>query len=329
MTHMKKILISIIIIAALTLGAYIYSFFSKSKDMIYGVSFNPEYASYLGFEPKLILKTMLDEWRFKYIRLTAQWDRIEKIEGEYDFSELDWQMDEAALRGAKVLVALGRKTPRWPECHLPEWAKDRPYENYKRQLLNYMSVAVNRYKNHPALEVWQVENEPFLAFGLCRPISKVDLQDEINTVRRADNSHPIMVTDSGELSFWTKTARAGDLFGTTMYRVVWNPLIGYFKYFWLSPFVYKAKLWLNGRALEQSYIVELQGEPWMPDKSVYDTPLQIQARSMSLKQLEKNLRYAERTGMPRAYLWGGEWWYWLASKGHREIVDYILTVRKE
>ena len=51
---------------------------------------------------------------------------------------------------------------------------------------------------------------------------------------------------------------------------------------------------------------------------------------MSLNRLEKNLAYASRTGMPRAYLWGAEWWYWMdQKKGQSIFVDRILKLKKE
>jgi hypothetical protein len=49
---------------------------------------------------------------------------------------------------------------------------------------------------------------------------------------------------------------------------------------------------------------------------------------MGLPRLKKNVDFAARTGMPRAYLWGAEWWYWLASKGEHEIADYIIQLKK-
>jgi len=78
-----------------------------------------------------------------------------------------------------------------------------------------------------------------------------------------------------------------------------------------------------GRPLNQAYIMELQGEPWIPNSDVKTLPLKEQYRSLDLRQLEKNLSAASRVGMPRAYLWGAEWWVWLAKQGANEIPDFI------
>src|SRR3989338_6001965 len=133
-----------IIITAMVVGIAIFGvvqlFSLPTSSMIYGVSFSPEYSGYLSIEPKEIYATILDDWRFKHLRLSAQWDRIEKIRGSYDFSELDWLMDEARKRGARVLLAVGRKTPRWPECHLPEWANGLSYDEYREPLSEFIGI---------------------------------------------------------------------------------------------------------------------------------------------------------------------------------------------
>jgi hypothetical protein len=322
----KKVLIVIIVILAAVIIMNKISFQKSSK---FGVTFNYEYAQFLGLDPRKVYVALLDDWKFKYIRISAQWNLIEKKQGEYDFKELDWMMDEAGKRGAKIILAVGQKTPRWPECHNPEWVKNVPEKEYRSKLLGFMETVFKRYKNHPALEIWQVENEPFLNFGFpCPHFTEEMLQEELSLAKKIDGNHPTLVTDSGELSSWRKTARAGDLFGTTMYRVIWNEHVGYINYDWIPPFFYRAKLWLNKQVTKNAYVIELQAEPWIPSGSVLDTNLEEQFKSMNLERLKKNISIAERTGFSRTYLWGVEWWYWLQTKNRSEIGDYIKTLPK-
>ncbi|HSR89550.1 MAG TPA: beta-galactosidase [Candidatus Udaeobacter sp.] len=298
--------------------------------MIYGVSFNPEYGNYLGLDTKKSFLKIVDNWNFKYIRLSAQWDLIEKEKGKYDWTELDWLMNEAAKKNVKIVLAVGNKTPRWPECHPPAWIIKNSYAGRREPLFAFMASVVNRYKKHPALEIWQVENEPFVNFGDCLPLSQKELMEEVNFVKGLDPNHKTLVTDSGELSFWFNSAKAGDLFGTTLYRVVWNKYFGYFNYDWLMPpLTYIAKLWLNGRHIDTAYVMELQGEPWIPDRPLTDTSLNEQFKSMSLQRFKDNVDFAARTGMPRAYLWGAEWWLWLENQNVHNFSDYIKTLNKE
>ncbi len=298
--------------------------------MVWGASFSSEYSSYLGLNPKDVLNTILVDWGFRNLRLSAQWNEIEKQPGVYDFSNIDWQLEAAAAQGAKVVLAIGQKTPRWPECHIPTWATKLSDDEYQKALQKYITLTVNRYRNHAALEIWQVENEPFLPFGgdTCRPFQSNWLKDEIAMVRALDSGHQILVSDSGELSSWRKTAKAGDLFGTTMYRVVWNKYLGYWNYDWIPPIFYRAKLWLNGQSTTQAFVMELQAEPWMPDNTVMSTDIVEQYRSLDLPRLRKNMEFAVRVGWPRTYLWGAEWWYWLNTKGHPEFADFITKLRK-
>lgn len=322
---------ALVLAATLAIFVFFIKFESKrEKNMIYGANFNTEYAGYLGLNPRETFSKILNEWNFKHLRLSAQWDLIEKKKGEYDWSELDWMMDSAAKKSAKVILTTGHRTPRWPECHYPQWIDSTTHASHEPELLRFMELTINRYKNHPALEVWQVENEPFLPFGGCNVITAAQLDEELKLVKSLDLMHPTMVTDSGELSLWRKTAKRADLFGTTLYRVVWSKLLGYWSYKWILPaFVYQAKLWLNGREINTAYISELQAEPWIPNAVLMDTPLAEQFKSMSLKQLKENISFAARTNLPRAYLWGAEWWDWLESHGAPEFSAYIKELKKE
>lgn len=295
----------------------------------WGVSFSTEYAGYLKLDPKKVFTTILDDWKFRRIRLFAQWNQLEREPDKFDFTELDWLMDEAAKRDATVILALGQKTPRWPECHIPKWASELSPRDYEKHLNDYIIEVVARYQTHPALEMWQVENEPYLNFGTgCSNFNSDLFYKEMAMVMRLDPFHPTMVSDSGELSSWQKTARAGDFFGTTMYRVVWNKYIGYWNYDWLPPGFYRTKLWLNDRPIESAFIMELQGEPWIPGKDFHEATIEEQYRSMDINRLKKNMNFAWSVGMPRAYLWGAEWWYWLRENGYRGIPDYIEKVEK-
>ena len=298
----------LVIVAVLAVGIIVMEIYSRHRntDQIYGVSFNSEYAAYLGLNPDKVFDTILNKWNFKYIRLSAQWDEIEKTRGIYDFSSLNKLMDAAAVSGAKVTLAVGQKIPRWPECHAPAWADGLSDNEYKAAIKRFVKATVDQYKDHPALEIWQVENEPLLKFGECRFFDTTMLSSEIASVKSLDANHKIIITDSGELSSWRHTAKAADLFGTTMYRTVWNKYLGYVSYDWLLPLFYRAKLLFTGQKTENAFISELQAEPWVTDQDV------------------KNMDLADQ------YLWGAEWWYWLSEKKDvNDFVDFAKTLKKE
>lgn len=328
----KKIIISVSIILFIVVLLTVSHFFpiKKNNEQIYGVSFNSEYASYLGLNSREVYKAILNDWGFRYLRLSAQWDEIEKQKGVYDFSDLDWYMDEAAVVDGKVTLVVGQKILRWPECHAPKWTENLSDDEYRASVKNLIKATIERYKNHKALEIWQIENEPFLAFGVCRKCSPEMLDEEISLARSIDLNHKIIVTDSGELSTWLKTSNVADYFGTTMYRVVWNEKIGYFNYKWLSPLFYHFRLWVNKKSADTVFISELQAEPWIPDHNIQTLSLDEQYKSMSIEHFKDNVDYAKRVGFPRAYLWGAEWWYWMQNnKGVDDFAEYAKTLKKE
>ncbi len=301
---------------------YIFLWFKSRKTypLEFGISFNHQYASYLGFDWKKMYLEMLDELKPKYIRVAAMWSDVEAQKGKFDFAAVDFMLAEAEKRGVGVMLVVGQKAPRWPECHVPsEWLAREQKEKRRDYLFGYVGKTVERYRNHPALELWQVENEPFInfKFGDCRNYDESLVDDEIKLVRSLDPAHKIIVTDSGELSFWYRAAKAGDLFGTTMYRVVRSPGGRIINYDWLPAYFYRLKARLVGRDPKEVYIAELQAEPWFGAATGISTaPIATQEETMNPDRLKKHFDYARRTGFPRAYLWGVEWWYYMKEKNN-------------
>lgn len=298
---------------------------NKKYSVEYGISFNQIYAAEsLELDWQETYTAMLEELKPEYIRIAAMWSQIEEVDGVLDFSQVDWMMDRAAENDTKVTLVVGQKAPRWPECHVPEWSHELSDEDYKKRLLNCVGEVVARYKDHPALELWQVENEPFIKFrfGECAGFQEDATYDEIELVKKMDPNHKIIITDSGELSTWWKASRAGDLFGTTLYRIVRRPKGQIFTYDWLPPAFYRCKAKLLGRSLDEVFVSELQAEPWFNKSAVLDTPIEEQNQTMNAERLRLHMDYVERIGVPRAYLWGVEWWYWMKQeKGQNEYWD--------
>ncbi len=310
---MKLLKTILIIIAALAIVWMVLFLASQKKYPVsYGISFSDEYAASLGLDAREVYTAMLEELQPKYIRIAANWDEVEAVKGEYNFDSVDWKMNVAAEHGAQVVLVVGQKAPRWPECHVPEW-NDYSMEESKEHLLDYVRATVERYKDHEALDVWQVENEPFIrfAFGHCEGYNEEAIYEEMDIVRELDPGRKILVTDSGELGLWTTAGHAGDLFGTTLYRVVRSPGGRIFTYDWVPAGFYKFKAKVLGIDMDRFWVAELQGEPWFADGNPQNTPIDVQEETMNPKRLAKHIDYTERIGVERAYLWGVEWWYFM------------------
>jgi hypothetical protein len=284
----------------------------KNDSMLFGVSFSNVFAREMGLDWKQVYVVMLDDLKPKRIRLAAYWTEIEKQKGQYDFSDLDWQLDEARKRKVPVILAFGIKAPRWPECHIPEFYKQDKQQR-EDALLQYENVLIQRYKEYDNIRVWQVENEPFLDFGDCidGAVDAALVDREIAAVKKYDKLRPVMVTDSGELSLWYQAAKRGDMFGSTLYRNIYKEPIGYFTYP-IGPnfFRMKAELIRLFAFQENMIIAELQAEPWGP-KSIQQMTVAEQYQSMNPQIFEDIVQYTKKTNFLEAYFWGVEWWYWL------------------
>ena len=285
----------------------------KKYPVDYGISFNINHAKSLDLDWKETYLAMLDDLQPKYIRISATWSDAEGVRDLFDSTNVDWMMLEAGKRKTRVILAIGQKAPRWPECHVPDWTNDLEQEEYRQELKNYVRYVVERYRNHPALDIWQVENEPFInfRFGDCEHFDEGVVKDEIELVQSLDSQHKVLTTDSGELSTWRKAIGAGDIFGTTVYRIVMTPNGFYWNYDWLPAGFYKLKykFWFPG---DKPFIVsELQAEPWFTGEGAVYTPVEVQEKSMDPERLQKHFDFVERMGVSRAYLWGVEWWYFM------------------
>lgn len=285
----------------------------ENENAKFGVTFSSRYASDIGLNWKEAYIAMLDDLKVRKIRVPVYWDLVEKIEGEYDFSDLDWQIQEAKRREAEIILVVGQKVPRWPECAIPEWAGVNDQKR-KESLLKFIPIVIERYKKNSTIKYWQVENEPFLAFGIC-PKLDVDLLDkEIELVKKMDPSRRIIITDSGELSLWVRAAKRGDIFGTTMYRNVYKEGWGYYVYPVGPRFFHLKYVLINLFARQKNAIViELQAEPWIAGWTT-NAPLEEQFKSMNENKFKENIIYAKQVGFPEVYLWGVEWWYWLKAE---------------
>ena len=293
---------------------------------IWGVDFSSLYSKELGLDSRNVLIAVINDLKVKNFRLNAHWSEIEKTEGVYDFSELDFQINEIEKSGGKIILAIGKRLPRWPECHEPEWINDYEIEMKNNALLKYIEAVVSRYKNNPAIWAWQIENEPFLwGFGECPKVDDEFLGQEIVLVKKLDSSRPIILTDSGEFGLWFKAYKRADIFGTTMYRVVWTRIMpgdGYLKYP-LEPEFFKIKTRIMEMFFGKKPIIgiELQAEPWLK-KRPPEIPLEEQLKVFDLNQFKENIEYAKSVGFEKNYLWGIEWMYWMKEKqNHPEFWD--------
>lgn len=303
----------ILMVSSMYAIAQWYTFTHREEPYQLGVTFIPSYARYLEVDPKETLQAILTDLKPTHIRLVSYWDVIESTPGTYDFSELDWQMDMAKDAGAKVSLAVGLRQPRWPECHMPAWHLNQPKEVWYGDLKRVMAATVERYKTHPALESYQLENEFFLkVFGECPDFSRERLIEEYQLVKMHDPGHPVIISRSNNAIGFPMNDPKPDAYGVSVYKRVWDRTVTrrYVEYpfpAWFYGFLAGGSKLIDGREL---MIHELQAEAWTPDGyEIKTAPLEELNKSMNPGRLHNRFEYAEATGMKRMDLWGVEWWY--------------------
>jgi len=293
------------------------------KNINYGVTYSNRFSEQMGLNWREVYIETLDDLKVKNIRLVAYWDEIEEEKDIYDYSNIKWQLEEAEKRNVNVILSIGRKVPRYPECFEPQWWKELPSDSVREQeLLEYVKQTVNELKGFKSIKIWQVENEPFWPFGECSnpTIKKETVIKEIEITRSLD-SRPILVQDSGEGGVWKPTYEMGDYLGISMYRRIWYDFWGiffgrfiYFQYP-LSHWTYKIKANLVRVPMDKIIITELQGEPWGP-RINSELTQEEKDHTMSRNHFISTIDYAQKSGFKDLYLWGVEWWYFEKLNGN-------------
>ncbi len=328
MSRSAKILLSILVF----LGAlWALSYRAEPERIEYGVTFSPMYAEELGLEWREVYRAMLEELGVKRLRLAAYWEYSEPERDVYDWRDLDFQIREAKKHNAEIILSIGRRLPRWPECHVPYWVGYMPWEEQKMEIRQYLTAVVERYRDEEAIVMWQVENEPFLRVFATEHCGELDVEffdEELALVRSLDN-RPILITDGGNTGLWAGAYKRADVFGTSMYLYFWNETAGAFRTALPSSY-YRVKTNLMRILFGEREVIlsELSLEPWF-GAAVETVPIPEQINRMSLEKIEEILAYAKSSRLGTQYLWGVEWWYYMREKGHPEFWERMKRVYAE
>jgi hypothetical protein len=291
-----------------------------------GVTFSVPYAKELGLNWRETLTAALDDLHIRSFRIPAYWSEIQPTdEQQFVWNDLDFEMNEIGQRNGRVTLVVGAKVPRWPECWMPTWVKNKSRSGEHASRLNYIKEVVLRYKDHSALQYWQVENESMFDFGLCPKPDFDFLKQEITLVRSLDPTHQVATTDSGELSTWLRVGPLVDRLGVSTYRRVRTPWNGTWDYSFIPTYWYARRAAFVHPWVKQVYVSEFQMEPWTDDP-IQATPIQTQLDFFDLPQMKNNFAFAERMQINDISFWGVEWWWWMkTTKGDSRFWDEAKT----
>ena len=302
-----------------------------------GVTFSPRQAEYLGMAWQETFSRVMD-LAPTIVRIGAYWDEIERRQGTYDFSMLDWQLARLPAEQYRVVLTVGMKAPRWPEYYLPTWlmreTKIGPYgtisddPQVRTQALRFVRAVVERYQDHPSVAYWQVENEPLDPSGPRHwKIGAEFVAEEVALVRSLDRrDRPVilsMFVDTppplAGLPPWRshdeRRARTlldlADILGLDVYpsrgiRFFGRDLfLDWSGWNWESPAMTLRQLALDKG--KDAWIMEAQAEPWEPSRLVYlDND---QSRSVQPGTAASTFGRLSSGGFGTILLWGAEHWY--------------------
>src|SRR3989339_1760535 len=71
---------------------------NEIKKANIGVTFSSRYASDIGLDWRASYIAMLDDLKVRKVRVPVYWDLVETEKNKYDFSDIDWQLEEAKKR---------------------------------------------------------------------------------------------------------------------------------------------------------------------------------------------------------------------------------------
>src|SRR3989344_1386272 len=140
-----KYIIIIVVIVIIKVIFLLTTNYQLPTNHSFGVTFSPMYATYLGLDWQKTYISILDDLKVKNLRIPTYWSKIEKDQGKYDFSEVDFMVSEAQKSGAKITLVVGIKQPRWPEYHIPDWAKNLTTNQKQERILKLTTEIINRY----------------------------------------------------------------------------------------------------------------------------------------------------------------------------------------
>jgi len=319
------IFISVLVVVSVFLMTRFW-WVQRNEQEVIGTSFSQVQAERYGSDWKRNYISLMDELGFRHLRVATYWDRIEPSPDEYDFSEIDFMIDEAKKRNAKLTLVVGQKVIRVPECYYPDWLDKNDSSQVQQQVNKMIEAVAQRYKDEPTIEAWQLENEFLLrSFGDCpkQNLTREALTQELNTLKSIDKTRPIILTQSDQTGF-PILGPFGNVYGFSMYRFVWSP-IGYYRYPQSGIYNWWKASIISWYANQKTKVHELQSEPWGKvgnEELDYGETLQ----TMNPRQLNQNLEYARQTQIKRIDLWGSEWWYAMRSKGHPEMWETVRNL---
>ncbi|OGD92381.1 hypothetical protein A2697_00895 [Candidatus Curtissbacteria bacterium RIFCSPHIGHO2_01_FULL_41_44] len=357
---LRGILVSLLLFSIYIAGAFANIIpirkFDPGFRPVYGTSYSFEQAGWYGLEPREAYVKLLDEFNFDWARLPFFWDEMVDQSGKLVIDDLKFAIEEAKKRNVKVVIALGVKTPYYPEFHLPNEVRSKiKFGNrltadhpIAKDLIEVDREVVGELSVYDNIIFWQVENEPLIGNVNRWKIDPSLVAAEVDVVRKTDPGKRPIILNHAAVGFYDKSweellpiLKPGDVFAVNAFfktkgidlfnAKIFNREI---HIFWPDHFVWpvyswglaspdlseiKKKVEANGNRF---WILEMQAEPYIKkleeaqDLFLSFEPADIKAADSFLKSYE-----IESVG-----LWGAHFWQYREKKGDQTWTQTIKDV---
>jgi hypothetical protein len=275
-----------------------------------------------------VLGRLLDLTGVRLVRLSVKWDEVEPVEGRFDFSDIEAQLDAVRAAGATANVSLGMKGQRHPEFYIPGWALEgielregmvfSEVPSLRARALRMVETVAGHLAARPEIDSWTAENEGYVISRRAnrKTLGRDYVAEVAMTIRRADPlGRPVAINHAQHFVFdqrWRYALEDGDVLAQSIYprRNIFvlgqHFVVNIMQIGWLIPkYADQAR---EAQALgKRFWVTELQAEPWTDEDARLISP-ERPSKNLSPETLLGNVAYARRTGAERIYLWGAEWW---------------------
>lgn len=361
MVKLRILLVCAFLFAAYVASAFANPFPAKQKSSLgeikYGVSWSFENAAWYGLDPRADYVKLLDSTKFDWVRLVFYWDQMADKNGELKIDDLKFAIREADKRNIDIVIALGAKTPFYPEYHLPSYVRsqikfgdtigfDHPIAD---DLLDIDKKLVGELSIFDNIAYWQIENEPYLANIENIKIDSSLINAEAEVVRNADTKRrPIILNHVGPASVDKKyrklleILKPGDILGVNAYfktqgvnLIAFKFLGGEIRIGWPKWLVWPVQSWTllspdYGRLKDEVekkgvklWILEMQADPYI--RSLTDA--NRETYSFSSGDIARAASYLNSYGVESIGLWGAPFWMYREKNADPSWIKSIQNLK--
>ncbi len=322
----------------------------------YGTSFSFEQAAWYGQDSRASFERLISEHKFDWIRVPFFWDQMTDSGGNLKIDDLKFAAETARVHNTKLIIALGTKTPYFPEYHFPKSVEEKLSYGQTINLNSPVAAdilaidkkVVIELSGYKSIYAWQVENEALLANVNGWKISPDLLAAEVKAVRENDPlRRPIILNSAGSSVFGSNVKsligllKPGDILGVNAFfktqgtylvskavlgkeiRVPWPKWLVWPVQSWpfISPDFTEVKKDAESKGLEV-WIMEAQAEPYVRDLN-YAKQADFSFKS---SDIELAVNYLASYRIKSIGLWGANFWQFRESLGDKSWTAAVSRV---